>query len=98
MRIRLKGLGLWQVTCTVVHLVKPMSSVAGCELSTRSWVGDQRVPYSGPERRSNDRVSLHWTIHLTCHTTGSRLGSQTLNISPNGFYCIVNQWIKPGDG
>jgi PilZ domain len=74
-----------------------MSPVTGCELSTRSLVGDQRAPYSGPERRSNARVSLDWTVQLTCDAAGFRLRSRTRNISPNGFYCIVNQWIKPGD-
>ena len=58
---------------------------------------DEPVPYAGPERRRSVRVALHWSVLLACTGATHPLRAQTRDISRDGFYCIVNRLIQPGD-
>jgi c-di-GMP-binding flagellar brake protein YcgR len=53
--------------------------------------------HAGVERRRTPRVSLHWTLHLICDGTSNPLRTQSRDISRDGFYCFLNQPLKPGD-
>lgn len=61
-----------------------------------TWTGPGQQPYGGPNRRKSTRVSLHWTVYLARDGSGPRWRTQTRNISPNGFYCVLGQLIEPG--
>jgi hypothetical protein len=49
------------------------------------------------ERRRSRRVPLRLTLYLGCNGAGHPLRTQTRNISSDGFYCLVDRPVKPGD-
>jgi hypothetical protein len=49
------------------------------------------------ERRGSPRAALHWTVYLTWSGTGHPLRTETSDISKDGFYCLLDQPIRPGE-
>ena len=41
-------------------------------------------------------MALHCTVYLTCQG-GERYRTKTRDISPEGFYCVLDQLIQPGE-
>ena len=52
---------------------------------------------AGIERRRSPRATLHWTLYLTCDGTRHPLRTEARDISRDGFYCLLDQPIKPGE-
>ena len=59
-------------------------------------VTDHQRPVSG-ERRKNPRVPLHWTLYLVCSGSQHPFRTTTRDINQDGFYCLFNQAIRPGE-
>jgi len=57
----------------------------------------QEPRHSGLERRRSPRVSLQWTLYLVCDGGKRRFRTKTSDISPEGFYCVLDHWIPPGE-
>jgi hypothetical protein len=49
------------------------------------------------ERRKSRRVPLHWTLFLACNGSGHPVRTRSRNISSDGFYCLVDRSVRPGD-
>jgi hypothetical protein len=54
----------------------------------------QTMPH--PERRLQRRLALHWRLRLSCGPVGP-LETRTENLSSQGFYCILETPLVPGD-
>ena len=52
---------------------------------------------AGVERRSSPRAALHWTLYLTWNGATHPFRTETRDISKDGFYCLVDQPIRPGE-
>jgi len=52
---------------------------------------------TGPERRRTRRAPLHWTLFLACTKSGPLLRTVTRDINKDGFYCLLNQPVNPGE-
>jgi len=52
---------------------------------------------AGVERRRSPRAALHWTLYLICNSARHPLRTETQDISSDGFYCLVDQPITPGE-
>ena len=52
---------------------------------------------AGIERRRSPRATLHWTLYLSCNGAIHPLRTESRDISRDGFYCLVDQPIKPGE-
>ena len=57
---------------------------------------DRTGGQSGAERRKNVRARLHWTVYLVFDGTGRPLRTTTRDINKDGFYCSLNQPVRPG--
>jgi len=53
--------------------------------------------HTGNERRSKPRVPLHWTLYVACNGSGVRLRTSTRDINKDGFYCLLDQPVRPGE-
>jgi len=42
-------------------------------------------------------VSLHWTVYLARDGGERRHRTKTRDISPGGFYCVLNQFVQLGE-
>ena len=42
-------------------------------------------------------MSLHWTLYLIRNGGERRVRTKTSDISPEGFYCVLDHWIPPGE-
>ena len=49
------------------------------------------------ERRRNLRAPLHWTVYLAFKGSGHPLRSITRDINKDGFYCSLDQAVRPGE-
>jgi hypothetical protein len=49
------------------------------------------------ERRRNPRASLHWTVYLAFNGAPHPLRSITRDINKDGFYCLLDQPVRPGE-
>jgi hypothetical protein len=49
------------------------------------------------ERRRSHRASLHWTVYLACDGLTHPVCTKTRDISRDGFYCLLNHQVRPGD-
>ena len=49
------------------------------------------------ERRRNPRAPLHWTVYLAFKGCGHPLRSITRDINKDGFYCSLDQAVRPGE-
>jgi hypothetical protein len=49
------------------------------------------------ERRKNPRAPLRWTLYLTCNGSGHPLRATTRDINKDGFYCLLDQPVRPGE-
>lgn len=54
-------------------------------------------PVAGVDRRRSPRVALHWTIYLNLRQNGYPIRTQTRDISKDGFYCLLDQPLTPGE-
>ena len=52
---------------------------------------------AGVERRRSPRATLHWTLYLSCNGAKYPLRTELRDISSDGFYCLVDQPIRPGE-
>src|ERR1039458_5024443 len=52
---------------------------------------------AGIERRRSPRATLHWTLYLSCNSAKHPLRTESRDISRDGFYCLVDQPIRPGE-
>ncbi len=61
-------------------------------------MGSERTgQHANGERRRSRRVPLHWTLYLACNGNGHPVRTKTRDISSDGFYCLLEQPVKPGD-
>ena len=74
-----------------------MSSPATYESGDNAFGFRQEARYSGPERRRNPRVPIHWTLCLVCTASERSFQTKTRDISPEGLYCVLDGWIEPGE-
>ena len=51
----------------------------------------------GTERRSRVRVPVKCTVLLVRSRGAAPIRAQTVNISPDGFYCLANQSLVAGE-
>jgi hypothetical protein len=49
------------------------------------------------ERRRNPRAPLHWIVYLAFKGSGHPLRSITRDINKDGFYCSLDQPVRPGE-
>ena len=67
----------------------------------RSYSGAGLVDRTGrqliAERRRNPRAPLHWTVYLAFKGSGHPLRSITRDINKDGFYCSLDQPVRPGE-
>ena len=52
---------------------------------------------AGAQRRRSPRATLHWTLYLMWNGAGHPLRTVTRDISKDGFYCLLDQPIRPGE-
>jgi hypothetical protein len=57
---------------------------------------DFRQTMPNMERRLQRRLALHWRLRLSCGLVGP-LETRTENLSSQGFYCILETPLVPGD-
>lgn len=57
---------------------------------------DRTGGLAGAERRRNPRAPLHLTVYLTCEGSSQPLRSITRDINKDGFYCLLDQSVRPG--
>ncbi len=69
-----------------------MSALTVSDVSAGRSAGD-----AGGDRRRSRRVPLHWTLYLSCNGAGHPVRTRTTNISSDGFYCVVDRPVRPGD-
>jgi hypothetical protein len=50
------------------------------------------------ERRRRVRTDVHWPVSLFCANTRAALETTTVNLSSEGFYCVVNSKLTVGEG
>ena len=74
-----------------------MSFPAANEIRTDAALFERTGFLAGAERRRNPRAPLHWTLYLTCTGSGHPLRSTTRDISKDGFYCLLDQPVIPGE-
>jgi PilZ domain-containing protein len=74
-----------------------MSSTATYESRGNVVQVGQEVRYGGLERRRSPRISLQWTLYLVCDGGERRFRTKTRDISPEGFYCVVDHGFQPGE-
>ena len=67
------------------------------DASSNPLMGERRARYLGRERRRYSRISLHWIVELSRAGGTLSLRTQTRDISPKGFYCIVPHPVQPGE-
>jgi len=53
--------------------------------------------YAGIERRRSHRATLHWTLYLKPDGSSHPVRTEASNISRDGFYCVLDQPVRPGD-
>ena len=53
--------------------------------------------HAGIERRRSPRVALRWTLYLLGNGTRHPLRTETRDISRDGFYCVLDQPLRPGE-
>lgn len=49
------------------------------------------------DRRRTPRATLRWALYLNGNSTGHPLRAETRNISRDGFYCLLDQPLTPGE-
>lgn len=74
-----------------------MRSITANEPLPETIGADQADSHFAVERRRSPRAMLHWTLYLRCGGGSNPLRTQARNISRHGFYCVLNQPIKPGE-
>ena len=89
-RVAGKVLGFFRV-------IRRMNSPAAMEAHTDARLFDRTVWLTGSERRRNPRVPLHWTLYLACKGSGHLVRTTTRDINKNGFYCLLDQPLSPGE-
>lgn len=52
---------------------------------------------TGVQRRRSPRATLHWTLYLMWNGAGHPLRTETRDISKDGFYCLLDQPVRPGE-
>ena len=52
---------------------------------------------AGNERRRSPRANLHWTLYLRPDGARDPLRTEARDISKDGFYCILDQPLRPGE-
>lgn len=57
----------------------------------------QTAWHPGMERRRSPRVALHWTLYLMGNGIRHPLRTETRDISRDGFYCLLDQPLQPGE-
>ena len=78
-------------------LSEPMSVPAANETRADAVLFDRTGSVSGTERRRNPRAPLHWTLYLACNGSGQPLRTTTRDINKDGFYCSLDQPVRPGE-
>jgi c-di-GMP-binding flagellar brake protein YcgR len=74
-----------------------MSSSTAHDLLTDAIEHGQAGWHAGIERRRSPRATLHWTLYLMCSGAKHPLRTEARDISRDGFYCLLDQSIRPGE-
>ena len=74
-----------------------MRSTIARDLLTDALGSNQAGWHAGIERRRSPRAALHWTLHLICNGDRHPLRTETRDISRDGFYCLLDRPVKPGE-
>ena len=87
---------IWQEKC-LTDLYPMMRHAAASEPLIESIGGNQASLNASVERRRSPRATLHWTLYLRCSGGVSPVRTEAINISRDGFYCLLNHPIRPGE-
>jgi len=78
-----------------------MSATANYLLSYRGDSDPMRVEQNnssgGSERRHRQRLPLHWNVFIFREADSCPLSSRTKDLSSEGFYCLVEKPLTPGE-
>lgn len=75
-----------------------MSRHTPAGFSLNDVIGSNEAGWNaGIERRRSPRAILHWTLYLSCNGAKHPLRTESRDISRDGFYCLVDQPIRPGE-
>lgn len=88
---------VWQIKCSVPRNCPMMRSTTTHDPLAEATGSNQAGWQDGVERRRSPRATLHWTLYLMCGATEHPLRTEVSNISRDGFYCLLNQSIRPGE-
>ena len=58
---------------------------------------DQNNSFRGSERRNRQRLALHWNVYIFREADGCPLLSRTRELSSEGFYCVAEKPLTPGE-
>ena len=74
-----------------------MISATARDLLTDAIGSNQAGWHAGIERRRSPRATLHWAVYLMCNGARHPLRTVARDISRDGFYCLLDQSIRPGE-
>ena len=77
--------------------IRIMSSLPDNGTYKGATLFDRTGYLSSAERRRNLRARLHWTVYLVFNGSGQPLRTTTRDINKDGFYCSLDQPVKPGE-
>src|SRR5690348_12171830 len=72
-----------------------MVPILGDEWLKRLSMNPESRP--GEERRRTCRLPLHWPLYLACPGQDFPRGTETVNLSREGFYCVLDEPLTAGD-
>jgi hypothetical protein len=58
---------------------------------------DQNNSFGDSERRHRQRLPLHWNVYIFREADSCPLLSRTKDLSSEGFYCLVEKPLTPGE-
>jgi hypothetical protein len=88
---------VWQAKCTDTAGYPMIRSTTARDPLTDAIGSNEAGWHDGIERRRSPRVKLHWTLYLMLNGTTHPLRTETRDISSDGFYCVLDQPIRPGE-
>jgi hypothetical protein len=74
-----------------------MNCIAVNGPSTGGTRSTAEAEHASAERRKSRRVPLQWTVYVACSGGAPPLRTKTQNISSEGFYCLLDQAVMPGE-
>jgi hypothetical protein len=88
---------IWQAKCEHPSAIQMIRSTTACDPLTDAIGSSQAGWQAGIERRRSPRAALHWTLYLMGNGARHPLRTETRDISRDGFYCLLDQPLSPGE-